>query len=171
VQVPLLETERLRFRAPSIDDFEDEAAFYATERSANVGGPLSPNKVWRMLAMIIGHWTVRGYGFWAIEDKATGRYCGRVGCWYPLGWPEREIGWTLMDHAEGRGFAYEAAMAARVHAYSVMGWTTAISLIVPGNTRSIALAERMGAVLERTYDHPGAGPVSIYRHPAPEALQ
>ena len=67
---------------------------------------------------------------------------GLVGLWFPEGWHEPEIGWILFEGAEGRGIAREAAEAARAHAYGTLGWTTAVSVIHPGNARSIALADR-----------------------------
>ena len=169
--IPVLETERLTLRAPSEADFEAEAAFYATERSRHVGGPMARDQVWRSLATLLGHWLMRGYGFWAVEEKTTGAYCGRVGLWNPEGWPEPEIGWTLMASAEGRGYAHEAALRAREHAYGALGWKTAISLIAPDNTRSATLARRLGARFERLYEHPSYGEMEIHRHPAPEALR
>lgn len=170
-EIPELETERLILRAPALTDFEADVEFYASERSKGVGGPMEPEMVWRNLAARIGHWALRGYGFWALDEKATGAYCGRVGLWFPDGWPEPEVGWTLMGGAEGRGIAYEAAVRARTYAYEVLGWTTAISLIAPDNERSKALARRLGATLDSIYEHPRFGPTEIYRHPAPEALQ
>ena len=170
LDIPVLETERLTLRAPSIADFEAEAEFYATERSKGVGGPLPRDHVWRGFASLIGHWIIRGYGYWGVEERATGAYCGHVGLWYPEGWPEPEIGWTLMGNAEGRGIAREAAIAARRFAFDTLGWTTAISLIAHDNLRSQVLAERLGAVRENDYEHPSYGSMRIYRHPAPEAI-
>ncbi len=50
----------------------------------------------------IGHWTLRGYGFWAVEETASGAYCGQVGLWNPEGWAEAEIGWLMMEGFEGK---------------------------------------------------------------------
>lgn len=171
LDIPVIETDRLRLRAPSETDLEAEAAFFATERSAFVGGPLMRDEVWRAIASLLGHWVIRGYGFWAVDETATGTYCGRVGLWNPEAWPEPEIGWTLMEAAEGRGIALEAALAARDYAYTTLGWTTAVSSIDPKNTRSAALAERMGARYEYDYTHPRFGVMNIWRHPGPEAAQ
>ncbi len=171
VDVPRLETDRLRFRPPSLDDFEAEAEFYASKRSAPIGGPLPREEVWRKLAAGVGHWFLRGYGRWAIDDKETGAYCGQVGLWFPEGWPEPEIGWHLMEHVEGRGLALEAAVAVRSYAYASLGWSTAISLISPGNERSIALATRLGAWFETIYAHPSYGDLEVHRHPGPGVMQ
>lgn len=165
MEIPALHTERLTLRAPSIDDFEAECAFYASPRAEHVGGPLGPDQVWRMIASFLGHWEIHGFGFWGIEDRATGQYLGRTGLWYPHGWPEPEIGWSVTAAAEGRGIAREAALAARGYAYGTLGWTTAISLIAPGNVRSIALAERLGATYESDWNHERFGRTLIYRHP------
>lgn len=168
--IPRIETDRLRFRMLTIDDLDAEAEFYASERSAGVGGPKERREVFRMLAGVIGHWVMRGYGFYAIDDKETGRYCGRCGLWFPLEWPEPEIGWSVMAHAEGKGIAREAAIAVRDHAYIQMGWTTMISLIAPDNDRSKKLAERLGAQFETIYEHPVYGGVEQWRHPSAAAL-
>nr|WP_319947197.1 GNAT family N-acetyltransferase [uncultured Shimia sp.] len=162
--IPTLETQRLILRAPCEADFDAEAAFYASDDSKFVGGPKRPDETWRLLACLIGHWAMRGYGFWALQDKTTGAYVGRVGLWNPLGWPEPEIGWTLMPQAIGKGFATEAAIAARDYAYGTLGWQTVISLIDEENTASKAVAERLGAKFETTYEHPAFGPMNIWRH-------
>ncbi len=170
LDIPVFETERLRFRMLSIDDLDAETEFYASDRAAGVGGQKEPREVFRVLAGVIGHWVMRGYGFWAMDEKETGRYAGRCGLWFPLEWPEPEIGWSLMAHAEGKGLAYEAAMAVRQYAYDKMGWTTLISLIDHDNERSIRLAERLGCVREPDFQHAVHGAICQYRHPGPEAL-
>jgi RimJ/RimL family protein N-acetyltransferase len=92
-----------------------------------------------------------------------------------MGWPEKEIGWSVWaPEAEGKGLAFEAAQAARAWAYGTLGWTTAVSYIDPANARSIALARRLGAT--RDPEAPlidGYTPENtlVFRHPAPERLQ
>ena len=167
---PTLETDRLVLRPLRAEDIPHEQAFYQTDRAAFVGGRMHPSLVWRSMAAQIGHWTLRGYGTFAVEEKGTGLYCGHVGPWFPEDWPEPEISWTIMAEAEGRGIAYEAAIATRTWAYETLGWTTAISLIDPNNTRSIALAERLGAVREADFEHVAYGPMGVWRHPGREAV-
>jgi len=169
--IPTLETERLRLREIRESDFEAEAAFFASEDSRFVGGPKQPHQTWRNLAMMAGHWLFRGYGFWGVEEKSTGTYLGRVGLWFPHGWKEREIGWTLMPDARGHGYATDAALAARAHAYDILGWGTAISQIAPGNEASRAVALRLGARFESIYEDPEYGPIEIWRHLAPSDLE
>ena len=82
LDIPEMETERLRLRAPKPEDFEPLVDFYAGERSRFVGGPLRRDEVWRGFAAVIGHWALRGYGFWSVEIRETGA------CAYgTLGWP------------------------------------------------------------------------------------
>ncbi|MCO4776799.1 MULTISPECIES: GNAT family N-acetyltransferase [Lentibacter] len=171
LSIPTLETERLILRAHREEDFRAEAEFYATDASRFVGGPQPEHRTWRMLAMMVGHWAFRGFGFWALEEKTTGHYMGRTGLWFPQGWAEREIGWTLMNHATGKGYATEAALSARAYAYDVLGWDTAISQIGPNNEGSKAVARRLGAQFEKTYEDPEYGPIEIWRHLAPNALE
>ena len=167
-QIPTLETERLFLRGFRPEDAEAEIDFYASARSASVGGPMPADQAWRLLATIVGHWALRGYGFFALEDKATGAYLGRVGLWYPHGWPEPEIGWTMMATGEGKGYAHEAALAARAWAYDSLGMTTLVSTIEAGNTRSEALARKLGAQrTEAVFKHSSGKLLTIWRHPGP----
>jgi len=167
--IPVLSTQRLTLRGPDARDVALLQAFYASDRSKFVGGPKDADDAWRQLACEIGHWTLKGYGRWIVE--ADGVQVGLIGLWNPHGWPEAEIGWDLFEGAEGKGYATEAATAARTYAYDTLGWTTAISLVSPGNAASAAVAKRMGATLESQQALPKLGAVDIYRHPAPEALQ
>jgi RimJ/RimL family protein N-acetyltransferase len=169
--VPVLETPRLVLRAPAPRDFEPFAAYCASERSRFTGGPLDRGLAWRAFCNITGNWVQRGYSFFVIEARADGRAIGMAGPWFPEGWPEPEIGWQIWDPAdEGQGCAREAAEAARGFAYEVLGWPTAISLIVEGNTRSQALARRLGCAPDGIFTHAQLGTCAIWRHPAPEVL-
>ena len=168
--IPSLFTERLTLRAPRLGDFEAMAGFLASGRARYVGGPYIRRDAWRALAAMIGHWDLRGHGMWALEETATGTYLGNVGLHDPEGWIAPEIGWWIVsDTQEGRGFAREGAHAARRYAYEVVGWPAAYSVIHPDNARSIALAERLGAVPDRKQEIAPGELRIVYRHPAPEA--
>lgn len=167
---PVLDTDRLTLRAPQLSDFDALSAFYASPRSQFVGGPQSAELTWRTLALEAGHWVLRGYGRWILIEKSSGTPVGLVGLWWPEGFPEREIGWDLFDGATGKGYATEAAKAARTYAYGTLGWTTAISLIANGNDASRGVAQRLGATYDGDFTHERYGPMQIWRHPGPEAL-
>lgn len=165
VSVPVLRSERLILREPRLADLDAVAAFMATPRAEFVGGVMTRHECWRQMLSIFGHWQVRGYGYWTIEEAATGRVIGRVGVhFHEVEWPEPELGWQVFDGFEGKGYAHEAALAARAQA-GRMGLGTLISLIAPDNLRSRRLAERMGAVVEREIDLLDKH-VLMYRHPA-----
>jgi len=159
--IPELETERLVLRAPREADFPAMLAFNDSPRAAFLGGSSPRQQVWRALLSNIGHWALRGYGFWSVDTKA-GEFAGRVGVIYHDGWLEPELAWHLYEGFEGKGYAHEAALAARDWA-ARQGMGPLTSMIDVQNLRSIALATRLGAVLERT--DPGDGtPFHIFRH-------
>lgn len=163
--IPVIETQRLRLRAPREGDHAAMAQFYASDRSRFVGGPCSAFDAWGRLLSGLGHWALRGYGWWALEERASGAMAGRLGVVLHPGWDEPELGWHLYDGFEGRGLALEGALAARHYANTVWGMGPLISYIVPENVRSRALAERMGARVEREGSVVGH-PCLVYRHPA-----
>ena len=169
MQIPRLETERLVMREFHNDDFEAMAAFYADTVSAFYGGPCDRIDAWRKFAVFSGHWALRGYGPWALEDKATGAFVGLSGLWFPEGWPEPEITWALMLDHHGKGFATEAARRSLQAAYDDFGWATAISVVALPNTASARVAERLGATAEGTVEN-RYGTATVFRHVGPGEL-
>tara|TARA_R110001606_G_scaffold195930_3_gene343596 strand:+ start:178 stop:735 length:558 start_codon:yes stop_codon:yes gene_type:complete len=143
---PVLETERLLLRPTNISDFEPLCTMMADEVTTRfIGGVQSPELAWRSLCGIAGHWQLRGYGFFSVIEKATGQWLGRVGPWYPHGWPQPEIGWTLNRESWGKGYATEAAIACMDHAFDTLGWDSVIHLIHADNRGSQAVAARIGS--------------------------
>ncbi len=158
-----LETERLRLRMFSESDLDAYAAMCADPEVMKYlgSGPMNRSEAWRNMAMVVGHWTLRGFGLWAVEEKAGGELIGRVGCWRPEGWPGMEIGWTLRRASWGNGFAAEAARAALRVAMGELGQSHVISMIHRENAASIRVAERLGMRLEGTAELMGH-PVVVY---------
>jgi RimJ/RimL family protein N-acetyltransferase len=146
-----LQTERLILRMFREEDFEQHARICAdpeVTRYLGEGRPLSRLEAWRSMAMILGHWQLRGYGPWAVEERATGNLIGRIGFFYPEGWPDFELGWVLGQESWGKGYASEGASRALDYAFTEMGRDHVISLIDPENTASIKVAERLGEKVE-----------------------
>lgn len=144
---PRLETERLILRVPVEADFDHFVALMADEETTrHIGGIQSPPIVWRALASLIGHWALRGYGFFSVEEKATGEWLGRVGPWFPHGWPMEEIGWTIKREAWGKGYASEAAERCLDWAFNDLGWNEVVHLIHKDNHGSQGVARRIGSV-------------------------
>lgn len=149
--IPTLRTERLLlrgFRETDLDAFAAIGADPEVMRYLGDGRTFGRDDAWRQMAMFLGHWALRGFGPWAVEERSTGAYVGRVGLYCPEGWPGPEVGWVLARAHWGKGFALEAARAALDHAFRVLGWSRAISVIQPDNARSIRVAERLGERLD-----------------------
>ena len=157
----------MRLRLPEARDFEAYASFRASDRARSVGGPHDRADSFVSLSAIVGQWALRGYGRWLVADRETDAALGVVGIYHPEDWPEAEIGWTVFEHAEGRGIALEAAVAARSYAYDTLNWPRIVSLVDDANTRSVALARRMGAEPEEVFAHPTFGDLRIWRHVKP----
>jgi RimJ/RimL family protein N-acetyltransferase len=150
--LPVLETERLVLRTWSPADLDDYAAMFAEPEVAEFlsvdGKPMSRADAWRGLASLIGHWHMRGYGMFAVIDRASGEFVGRIGPLEPEGWPDFEIGWGLRRKYWGRGYASEAVKACIAYAFTQLKKTHFISIIDPLNVNSIRVAERVGERLE-----------------------
>jgi RimJ/RimL family protein N-acetyltransferase len=147
-----LETERLIMRMWREDDFEAYAELCADpEVMRYLGGKtFDRTEAWRSMAMFIGHWQLRGYGHWAVEEKDSGRFAGRLGFLNPAGWPGFEIGWTFKREFWGKGYATEGGRRALEYAFKELDKQHVISLIHPENRPSIRVAERLGETLEGT---------------------
>lgn len=165
-RIPEIITKRLRLRAPALADFAAFANHCASDRASFSTGCLDQRGAWLEFAAAVGSWALHGIGAWSITSRSTGDYLGEVMIQHPPHFPERELGWTLMAEAEGKGFATEAATAA-------LDWlrakddTPPVSYISPGNGRSIALALRLGAVHDTGAALPtgeGADETLVYRH-------
>jgi RimJ/RimL family protein N-acetyltransferase len=166
LEVPVIETQRLRLRGHRPDDFADAVAMWADPLVTRyIGGkPLSEEDVWARVLRYLGHWAWLGFGYWVVEEKATGKFAGEVGFsdWKREIEPSLqgvpELGWVLATHAHGKGFATEAAQAAIswgdaniVSAQPSLGRT--VCIIHPEHARSILVAEKCGfrEVLRTTY--------------------
>ncbi len=131
-----------------------------------VGCVMDRPAAWRRMAAYAGHWVLRGYGPWALEDKASGTLVGYSGVFNPDGWPEPEINWGLTRDHLVRGLVTEAATRARDYAYDTLGFTTIASCIDLENKPSLAVAKRLGATLDREIAFFGR-PGGVFRHVAP----
>jgi RimJ/RimL family protein N-acetyltransferase len=161
---PVIEGARIRLRPQIMDDFAPLAQLYETPRSVYIYGPKSRAAVWRDFASDVGQWVLLGFGGWSVEERATGALAGYVGLNAPPEYPERELGWVILEGFEGKGYAFEAASLARAFAFERLGWNGCVSYIDPHNQRSIRLAERLGAALDEQAATPNGDPCLVYRH-------
>lgn len=143
---PEIETERLRLRHWRESDVDPFFDFYRDPLSAAIyGNDIARSDVWRRVGLIIGHWHLRGFGPWALEDKATGKFAGHGGLWYPDGWGDVEVGYGIMPEFRGRGYAAEVAGRVRDHGHRDIGLKRLVSYIDPANSASVKVAEKLGA--------------------------
>jgi RimJ/RimL family protein N-acetyltransferase len=155
INVPALETERLRLRGFTEDDTEP---LFAMAQDPDVvryiGDRRSPTRqeTWRAIAGYLGHWALRGHGLWAVEERASGELVGRIGILNPLEWPGPEVAYTLGRRWWGRGYATEGARAALDWGFANLEVDELISLIDPANAASIAVATRLGETLRGEHD-------------------
>jgi RimJ/RimL family protein N-acetyltransferase len=163
LDIPTLETERLRLRAFRESDLDDVTRLNTDPAVVRYKhAPLPRPESWRSLAAHLGHWVLRGYGLWAVELH-DGRFVGWAGLYHPEDWPDIELGWTIDPAFWGRGLAPEAAAAALDHAERTLGRRDLISVIQPNNRASIRVAEKLGGRPERRTTLRGIR-VLIYRH-------
>ena len=146
--VPILTTERLTLRPIRLDDFEKFATLLASPRSAGMGGPFGTGEAWGMFCHEVALWSLFGHGGLAIELRQTGECVGIVEINYGPLVPERELGWQVYEEHEGKGYITEAARAFLDWAFGVLKLDTLVSYIDPGNSRSIAVAERLNGALD-----------------------
>lgn len=169
LDIPVVETERLILRGWRETDIPAVADIICNEESARfIGSVASEWQPFRSVCGIIGHWQLRGFGFFAIEQKETGETLGWCGPWRPDGWPDNEIGYSLRKKFWGKGYASEAASASLRFAYQYLGWTTAISCIDRENTGSQGVAKRLGATCEAHDVEINDFRADIWRHLPPE---
>lgn len=158
-EIPTVTTNRLRLRAFRAGDLGPYAAMQANPdvmRYLVTGRTSTRVEVWRTMATSLGAWVLRGYGIWACETLDDGAFVGSVGIFHPLDWPEPEIAYSLDQPYWGQGFATEAAGAARDWLFAHFPLTRAASFIRPDNRASKRVAEKLGAVCERTFELRGS---------------
>jgi RimJ/RimL family protein N-acetyltransferase len=149
----VIETPRLTLRPPLASDVETMMLIHQDPDvmrylGSGVSGDLAA--AWRNVAMMIGHWHMRGYGPWVVVGKESGEILGRAGLWNPEGNPGVELGWMMRRSAWGRNYATEAARSALDWAWRHTNVDHIISVIRAENAPSIRIAEKLGERLEAT---------------------
>lgn len=146
-----IETDRLILRPMEPQDVEPHIDMMCDPETAKY---LTPDQKprpradeWRAAASYLGHWQIRGFGFFSVIEKETGDWVGRVGPWMPEGWPGLECGWSIVSSRRGRGYAPEAAIASVQWAFDKFpDLPRIISVIDPGNAGSQAVAKKIGEI-------------------------
>ncbi|MEY4269546.1 MAG: hypothetical protein RLZZ58_762 [Pseudomonadota bacterium] len=144
---PIIVTENLILRPPAEEDFDGFAEMCTdTESMRFIGGTAPRAAAWRIWCTLAGAWQIRGFSMFSVIERTSGRWVGRLGPWYPEGWPAPEVGWGVAPEFAGRGYAYEGSVAAIDWAFDFLKWDRVTHCIDPANVRSQRLAARLGAV-------------------------
>lgn len=163
LRIPNIETERLRLRAPTLEDFPAFEVIMTSDRARFMGGPFDRWGAWGMFCHDIASWALFGHGGLMIERLSDGTCIGEVSINHGPLFPEKELGWMLYDGFEGQGYATEAAAGLRGWAFGTLKLATLVSYVDPNNTASAAVAARLGAVLDP--DAPRQDPEDlVFRH-------
>jgi RimJ/RimL family protein N-acetyltransferase len=154
---PFIETERLRLRPWREADIAPNTAMLGDPASGRFitadGKPVTdPWAGWRNAAIMAGHWALHGVGMFVVEEKSTGAFAGRVGPWFPPGWPGFEVGWGIAAEYRGKGYAVEAARGAIDWSFATFDLDRILHVIDCENIASQAVAKKIGAEKENKCD-------------------
>ena len=164
MNIPTLETERLILREFRREDFAAVFELWSDPRTGRLMGmaPMSEEDCWAKFLRSFGSWDVNGFGFWAIEEKSSGRFVGEAGFLNARRaieprLPVPEMGWSFSPSAQGKGYATETVAAAIPWGEAHFGRVRFSAIIAPENEPSLKLARKFGfAEVGRTIykDHP-----------------
>ncbi len=149
---PIIETERLRLRGHAVEDFPECVAMWSEPEVVRytIGEPSPPQRTWLRMLSYRGHWALLGFGYWAVEEKASSRYVGDLGfadfkralSLSLEGMPE--LGWALTPWAQGKGYATEALRAVTAWADGQFESPRTVCVIRRENQRSLRVADKLG---------------------------
>lgn len=83
------------FEPADLDAYAEMMADEVVTRYIGDGKPVTRTDAWRQMAIFTGHWALRGFGIWVVEERATGAFLGRIDFWQPEGWPGFELAYSL----------------------------------------------------------------------------
>jgi RimJ/RimL family protein N-acetyltransferase len=148
----MIETERLRLRAPRPEDFDASHAMWSDLRTVeHIGGvPSTRQQSWLRILTSIGHWNTLPYGPLVAEEKTTGAFAGEVGLFHfkrsiePSIDAFPEAGWVFSPAMQGRGYATEAVRGLLAWADVTLDAPQTVAIVTVDNIASIRVAEKVG---------------------------
>ncbi len=169
-----IETHRLILRGHTLEDFEALHTMW-TEPAVYrhfTGRPSTREESWSRLLRYSGHWTLFGYGYWVVEERATAAFVGEMGFANyhrdidPPFDGRPELGWILKTSTHGKGYATEALTAIAAWGDAHFDRKETACMIAPENTASIRVAEKIGFKEKLRTTYKGDPTVVLYR-PSP----
>ena len=143
----VFQTARLRARRWRAEDLPIIHAVYSDPEGARWvgdGNPIGWADCEKWLAVTAANYQGRGYGMFALEDRATGQVIGFCGLVHPGGQEEAEVKYALLKECWGQGLASETVPALLDYGRSVHGLTRIIATVAPENTASCRVLEKAG---------------------------
>jgi RimJ/RimL family protein N-acetyltransferase len=170
-EVPVLQTERLVLRPHRLADFEASVAMWTDPEVVRyIGGkPSTEQQAWGRIMNYLGHWQLMGYGYWCVEERASGTLVGEFGFadFHREITPSirgiPELGWALSSRVHGRGYATEGLRAAMAWGDSNLPCPRTVCLIDPENLPSYKLAAKLGFTAQTRTSYSGKPIVLLSR--------
>lgn len=169
-------TPRLRLRRPVEGDLDFQVALHSDPRLyAHAPHALKESRADNVafFEAVLKHWDQYGFGYWTVEDLASGAPLGIAGVRRDAA-GYLNLYYRLSLESHGRGLAREAARAAVALATEWVPGEPVRAFARPHNTASIRTAEAAGLVQVGTYDHPddppGEPPSVMLEAPAVERV-
>jgi RimJ/RimL family protein N-acetyltransferase len=151
IHIPELETVRLKLIAPNIDHLNAHHRIFTDDEVMRyLGGAIDRTEVWDRLASTVGHWQLRGFGMWVVQEKSTGGIIGRAGLRYPDGIPGIEAGWAFTRDSWGKGYATEAASATLGYAFEHLQLARVNAVIHRNNMGSQQVARKLDMKIDES---------------------
>lgn len=167
--IPTLKTQRLILRSPCADDYEVYKTFYRdAEASKAYGGPLTDFLSWKKLAADLGHWHLKGFGMWSVEEQQTGHMIGGCGLVWPEAYPRSELTWWVLPTARRKGYAAEASKAVIKFAYETLKWDRVETHMNDENLAARKLVLKLGGNVMMRASFPDGIDRDVYEIPPPK---
>lgn len=103
-----------------------------------------------------------GFGLWMVVLKANNIPIGMCGIVKRHPYPQPDIGFAFLPEYSGKGFATESANATLWYAKTALGFTNIVAIVMPENTKSIQVLEKIGLQLK--------GSITLYEKEKPLLL-
>lgn len=156
MNIPEIETPRLRLRAFRADDLDALCLVFGDTdvmKYISGGKPRPRDETETGLRRTIEGWHRRGFGLWAVVEKATGSVIGYCGLILLDGTPEIEVAYGLAKSSWGKGFASEAARAALRYGFEELKLERVVAVVNPQNIASQRVLEKLGMKYTKDAHH------------------
>ncbi len=158
-RAPEIDTPRLRLRAHRREDLPECLSLWSdpiVTRFIGAAGA-SEQRTWARLLAYVGHWEVMGFGYWVIEERASGRFAGEIGFadfrrdGAPLLRTGAELGFALASRCHGQGYATEAVRCVLAWGDAHLPYERCVCLVDERNEASLRVLAKTGfSELERS---------------------